>query len=68
MPIAQVLVSAAAANPPPMTAANHLSLGTAMLPRMLVNTIGAGHQPDLAFQIPALGAAIDVETLCPPTR
>ena len=39
MPIAQVLVSAAPANPPPMPAASHFSFGTAMLPRMLDNTI-----------------------------
>ena len=66
MPIAQVLVSAAKANPPPMPAASHLSFGTAMLPRMLDSTIDPATQAHLTFQVPALGAAVDRETFCRP--
>jgi hypothetical protein len=56
MPIAQVLVSAAAANPAPMPAASHLSLGAAMLPRTL----------DSAIQVPPLGASAYRKTHCLP--
>ena len=54
MPIAQVLESAAKVSPPPIAAATHLNLGTATLPKNAGQHDRAGHQADLALEVPAL--------------
>jgi hypothetical protein len=66
--IAQVLVTAANVNPPPMAAATHLSLGTATLPTTEDSTMELGYEPHLTFEFPTRFAALDGEAAALPVR